>query len=119
MTRMLQWTTLALAGAVLAALIAVPALARQEANVSRKVTATDFKFALPIKTAKPGTVSFLVNNKGKLPHDFKIAGKKTAMLKPGGHNATLKVTLKRGRYTYVCTVPGHSAAGMKGTFVVR
>ena len=27
-----------------------------------------------------------------------------------------KVTLKRGKYTYICTVPGHASAGMKGTF---
>jgi len=29
------------------------------------------------------------------------------------------VTLKRGKYTYVCTVPGHAALGMKGVFTVR
>jgi uncharacterized cupredoxin-like copper-binding protein len=55
-------------------------------------------------------------NKGRIQHDFKIAGKKTKLLK---HNqtATLTVTLKKGkRYTYLCTVPGHAAAGMKGTF---
>jgi uncharacterized cupredoxin-like copper-binding protein len=26
---------------------------------------------------------------------------------------------KKGRYPYSCTVPGHAAAGMKGTFTVR
>ena len=119
MNRTLQWATLALAGLVLAGLFAVPALGRHEANVSRKVVATEFKFALPIKTAHPGTISFLVNNKGKLPHDFKIAGKKTPTIKPGGQNFTLKVTLRKGKYTYICTVPGHAAAGMKGTFVVN
>ena len=57
-----------------------------------------------------------MTNKGSLKHDFKIAGKKTKLL---GHNksATLVVTLKKGKkYTYICTVPGHAAAGMKGTF---
>ena len=34
-----------------------------------------------------------------------------------GKSATLVVTLKKGKkYTYICTVPGHAAAGMKGTF---
>jgi uncharacterized cupredoxin-like copper-binding protein len=36
---------------------------------------------------------------------------------PGG-SATLTVTLKRGSYPYLCTVPGHAAQGMKGTFRV-
>jgi uncharacterized cupredoxin-like copper-binding protein len=26
---------------------------------------------------------------------------------------------KKGRYSYLCTVPGHAAAGMKGVFTVR
>jgi uncharacterized cupredoxin-like copper-binding protein len=106
--------------ALLALLVlAVPAVARQDANVSRKVNATEFKFALPIKSAKRGTVTFMVQNKGKLPHDFKIAGKKSPIIKAGG-NTNMKVTFKRrGRYTYICTVPGHAAAGMKGTFIIK
>ena len=82
-----------------------------------KVTAKDtFRFGLSRKSAPHGKVTFKVTNKGRLKHDFKIAGKKTKLL---GHNktATLTVTLKKGKkYTYLCTVPGHAAAGMKGTF---
>ena len=49
-------------------------------------------------------------------HDFKIAGKKTVMLKPGKTAAPLTVTLVKGKtYTYICTVPGHAAAGMEAT----
>jgi uncharacterized cupredoxin-like copper-binding protein len=79
------------------------------------VTGKEFKFALTTKTAKHGKVTFRFTNKGKLKHDFKIAGKKTALLAPG-KSASLTVTLKAGKYTYICTVPGHAAAGMKGTF---
>jgi len=83
-----------------------------------KVSAMDtLKFTLSTKTAKAGVVSFVVTNKGKLSHDFKIAGKKTALLS-AGKSATLTVTLKKGKYGYMCTVPGHAAAGMKGTFTV-
>jgi plastocyanin len=80
------------------------------------VTAKEFSFKLSRKSATHGKVSFKVTNKGSLQHDFKIAGKKTKLL---GHNksATLVVTLKKGKkYTYICTVPGHAQAGMKGTF---
>ena len=33
--------------------------------------------------------------------------------------ATVKVTLKAGTYTFFCEVPGHRAAGMYGTLVVK
>jgi uncharacterized cupredoxin-like copper-binding protein len=81
-----------------------------------KVTAKDsFRFVLSRKSAPHGKVIFKVTNKGRLRHDFKIARKKTKLLK---HNqtATLTVTLKKGKYKYVCTVPGHAAAGMRGVF---
>jgi uncharacterized cupredoxin-like copper-binding protein len=81
------------------------------------VTAKEFKFTLSTKTVKHGVVTFKVKNGGKLPHDFKISGKKTAMIKPG-KTVTLKVTLSKGSKPYLCTVPGHAAAGMKGTLKV-
>ena len=80
-----------------------------------KVTAKEFSFALSAKSAKAGAVTFVVTNKGKLQHDFWIAGKKTALIKPG-KSATLKVTIKKGANAYKCTVAGHAAAGMKGVF---
>ena len=33
-----------------------------------------------------------------------------------GADVTFK---KKGKYPYLCTVPGHAAAGMKGVFTVR
>ena len=83
---------------------------------SVKVTAKDnFRFTLSRTSAPHGKTSFVVTNKGRLKHDFAIAGKKTKML---GHNqtATLTVSLSKGKHPYKCTVPGHAAAGMKGTF---
>src|SRR5690242_18170936 len=80
---------------------------------------SEFRFALSKKTVAKGTVNFLVINKGALPHDFKIAGHKTKLLSPG-QAQTLKVTFtKAGTYPYLCTVTGHAAAGMKGTFTVK
>ena len=50
--------------------------------------------------------TFTVINRGEATHDFRIAGKRTRILNPGAR-ATLKVTLKKGRYPYLCTVPAH------------
>ena len=83
------------------------------------VTMTEFKFKLSKKTVPAtGTVIFTVVNKGKVAHDFKINGKKTAKLAPGkSAKLTVKFT-KKGKFAYVCTLPGHASAGMKGTLPV-
>jgi uncharacterized cupredoxin-like copper-binding protein len=110
-------TGIAVVFAVLA--LAVPALAAPARSTAAiKVTATEFKFALSTKSVAHGSVTFTVVNKGKLAHDFKIGGKKTAMLAPG-KSGKVTVTLKAGKFPYLCTVPGHAAAGMKGTLVVK
>lgn len=78
----------------------------------------EFAFLLSKKTAVHGIVNFKVTNKGQIPHDFKISGHKTKLLSPG-QSQTLKITFtKAGKYPYLCTVPGHAAGGMHGTFKV-
>ena len=80
----------------------------------------EFYFKLTTKTlAKPGAVTFDFTNVGHVVHDFKINGKVTPLLQPG-KSAKLTVKFaKAGSYPYLCTVPGHAAAGMKGVFTVR
>jgi len=74
-----------------------------------------------------GMITFKVTNQGLGFHNFKICtisvktsaknscvGKSTPLLKHG-QSATLTVKLtKNGTYEYMCAVPGHAAAGMKG-----
>ena len=114
-------TFIAAASVAAAALaIALPALGSLTAT-GVAVTAgkpSEFKFTLAKKSVAPGAVTFTVANKGKLAHDFKIAGKKTVKLN-AGKTTTLKVTLKAGKAAYLCTLPGHAAAGMKGTLTVK
>ena len=89
-------------------------------RVTKVVVATsEFKLALATKTVERGTVIFSVVNKGIVGHDFTIAGKKTPLFERG-EGGVLKVTfLKPGRYLYLCDVPGHADAGMKGVLLVR
>jgi plastocyanin len=83
------------------------------------VTMTEFKFALRPRTAKKGVVVFTAINRGTVAHDFKIKGKKTPNVAAGARR-TLRVTFtKAGRYAYICTLPSHAQAGMKGTLIVR
>lgn len=62
---------------------------------------------------------FEVKNVGHVAHDFNINRKVTPLIQPG-KTAKLVVSFKKkGKYPYLCTVPGHAAAGMKGVFTVR
>jgi uncharacterized cupredoxin-like copper-binding protein len=89
-----------------------------------KITVTvgkpsEFRFTLSKqKIPAVGTVLFTVVNKGKIAHNFKIAGKKTPLLAPGKSATLLVVFRSKGRYAYLCTLVGHASAGMKGSFGV-
>lgn len=111
--------TLALGVALAALVAAAPIAARPTAATATTVTVTmkEFKFILSKKIVPHGTVTFKLVNKGKVKHDFKIAGKKSKLIAPG-KTGKLIVTLKKGRLAYVCTVAGHAAAGMKGKLTV-
>jgi uncharacterized cupredoxin-like copper-binding protein len=83
------------------------------------VKAKEFSFVLSTRSVAEGTVIFNVTNAGKLAHDFKIAGIKTPLLKPGKKASLVVKFAKKGKFPYLCTVPGHAAAGMKGVLTVR
>ena len=125
MRRYFNWTlaVVALVVAGIAAGVYLPASSASTtktdaSKVTINVTATEWAFKLSKRSVPVGTtVAFKVTNKGKIGHDFKIAGKKILILAPGQSN-TLTVKLKKGSYKYLCTVPGHAASGMKGTFKV-
>jgi uncharacterized cupredoxin-like copper-binding protein len=106
------------AAAVAVALVAVEIPAATAATTVT-VKETEFKFSLSKTKVSHGTVTFKIKNAGHLKHDFKINGKKSKMLSPG-QSTTLKVTFRKaGKYGYICTVPGHAQAGMKGRLTVR
>ena len=111
--------TLALGVALAALVAAAPVAAGPAAATATTVTVTmkEFKFILSKKTVRHGSVTFKLVNKGALAHDFKIAGKKSKLIQHG-KSGKLVVTLTAGKHAYKCTVPGHAAAGMKGTLKV-
>jgi uncharacterized cupredoxin-like copper-binding protein len=91
----------------------------------------EFTFApreVRVTAGRPVTIT-LVNN-GRLPHDLHISDLKVAIppLRPDGQHQFLapakraSVTFtptRRGRFEFICTVPGHKEAGMRGVLIVR
>jgi uncharacterized cupredoxin-like copper-binding protein len=118
MIRTVHRVLLLLVVAAAAALLVLPATAKTNKTIVTVKATNSLKFILSTKTVKAGAVTFKVTNTGSIRHDFKIAGKKTPLI-AGGKTALLSVVLKKGKkYPYLCTVPGHAAAGMKGTIKV-
>jgi cytochrome c6 len=106
-----------------AALLMTPTAASTTfgASAVKRVTvrATDSGFRLSVRVAPAGAVRFTVINTGKKRHNFRIAGKKTPVLRPG-KRSTLLVSFKRaGKYVYVSTVAGDVKKGLRGTFTVK
>jgi nitrite reductase (NO-forming) len=99
---------------------AAPAVGAQPGTGSAAVTVTasEFKFTLSKASVPHGNVVFTVVNEGKLAHDFSINGK-TSSLVPPGRSTKLNVAITAGTFLYICTVPGHAGAGMKGTLTVE
>jgi plastocyanin len=92
-----------------------------------KIVATDLKFTPPTIQAKVGQpVRITFENKGVIEHDLSFptikADKPATALKvvaKPGQTVTLEFTpTAKGSYEYVCTIPGHKEAGMKGTINV-
>jgi uncharacterized cupredoxin-like copper-binding protein len=92
-----------------------------------KVVATDLKFTPPTIQAKVGQpLKVVLENNGVIEHDItfptikadKPGASLKALAKPG-QTATLEFTpTAKGSYEYICTIPGHKEAGMKGTINV-
>ena len=81
------------------------------------------KFTKSSLTAKAGTVTIHFTNMSPLMHNMTIQeGTSGAVVGATptfqGGTKTLTVNLKKGTYTFYCSVPGHRAAGMQGTLTV-
>jgi len=107
------------AAAGTAAAAATPHVVKVAANPKNMIAFVQKKL-----TAPHGKITFAFTNAASLGHNFAVEKKgskkvlgKTATIS-GGKTVRLTLTLKKGAYTFLCTVPGHAAAGMKGTLTV-
>lgn len=68
--------------------------------------------------APAGPLTIEMDNKSGVPHNIAIKGLGQGPIVPKGISK-FTATLKPGTYEYFCEVPGHEAAGMKGTLTVK
>ena len=84
-------------------------------------------FSRKALSTRAGRITILMKNTSSLRHNIalrkgttpksKIIAKGAVVSKGGTSKVT--ATLTRGKYRYVCTVPGHEAAGMWGILTVK
>lgn len=117
--------------------VAFEAAARNTA-ATVKVTEKEFTLKPSPASAKPGPVTFVVKNAGKLAHEFvvlktniapgKLPQSGTKAKEPGrvgkipefkpGATKRLTLNLKAGKYVLICNVPTHYKAGQRAAFRV-
>lgn len=70
-------------------------------------------------TARPGEVTVSLANRDLFWHTFTIERLGVNVDVPVGGTRSVSFTANPGTYTFLCTIPGHAAAGMRGTLTVR
>jgi len=77
--------------------------------------------SIVVRAGQP--VELTLRNGGGIPHDFALAegtSQPVKIVAQGGQTARGAFTIETpGTYTFVCTVPGHAAAGMRGTITAQ
>lgn len=121
--RGVRFAAAALVVAAAAAGAGLAVMAAHAATHSLRVTVVEreYRITLAHRSFKPGVVTFVVQNRGMLGHEFEISGPGVAgkripgMIAPGAKRM-LKVRLRGGTYKLWC--PIHVARGMKTTIKV-
>jgi uncharacterized cupredoxin-like copper-binding protein len=102
-----------------------PAAAATSAHVTTLRLSADpggaLRFNKRALTAKAGSIKLVMKNPSSsgMPHAIAIQGRGSGQVVQPGGTSTLTVKLAAGKYTFLCPVPGHAAAGMTGTLTVR
>ncbi len=124
--RKTRLAALAALGAVVVALsVAGTAQAASGTTLKLSASKTALKFNVTkLTVAKPGKVTLVMSNPSVISHNIALKGgglKKPVVGKVvvQGKTSTISATLKKGTYTFYCSVSGHEQAGMKGTLTVK
>jgi plastocyanin len=72
-------------------------------------------------TAPAGEITLVMENPAAVEHNIAVRGdgiEEEGEVVGEGGTSEVTVTLEPGEYEFYCSVPGHEAAGMKGTLTV-
>jgi plastocyanin len=103
---------------------AVPSAAGKEAVAKNGVLTIDadpggqLLFTASKASAPAGKITINFANTSGVPHNIAIDGKGKTPITPKG-KGSFTATYAPGTYTFLCEVPGHAQAGMKGTLTVK
>lgn len=102
---------------------AAPAGGGQTLSIAANPTG-QLKYTKSSLAAKAGRVTITMANMSSVPHNINIqqgtSGKVLGATPTfTGGSRSVSLTLKPGKYTYFCSVPGHRQAGMLGTLTVK
>lgn len=111
------------AGLVVAAvgaggMVASASNAAPAATYSLSADRSKLKFNKTTIRAKAGRVTLRLANPSSIPHNVGVKGKGVSKTIGRDKTASYSTTLKRGTYTFYCSVGRHEAAGMKGKLIV-
>jgi len=83
-----------------------------------EVDAVDLGFEpTELSVEKPGRYAVTLKNTGAIPHDITFADGQSGLANPG-ESVTLEVDVPDSGLTFICSIPGHADAGMKGAITV-
>jgi nitrite reductase (NO-forming) len=94
------------------------AAAAASAGEKLEVTAVDIGYQpTSLSVQAPGKYTVVLKNTGAIAHDMTFADGTKIVADPGA-SAEAEVTVPASGLTFLCSVPGHSDAGMKGSITV-
>lgn len=97
---------------------AVSALGSAGSTTAPTIGLAEFSVSPGEAEIPAGTSELVVQNNGSIQHNLTIEGEATPVI-DGGDSATLDVSsLAPGTYKMYCSIPGHEAAGMKGSVTI-
>jgi plastocyanin len=93
-----------------------------ETTVENPADPQELRFSKSTLEAPAGTVTLVMENPSALEHNIAVRGEgldEQGEVVGQGDESTVTVDLEPGEYEFYCSVPGHEAAGMKGTLTVN
>ena len=93
----------------------------RETTLENPADPSALRFSQSELEAPAGTVTLVMENPSALEHDISVRGDgvdEQGEVVGQGEESSVMVELEPGEYEFYCSVPGHEAAGMKGTLTV-